>query len=35
MIHRHEDGTEEWLAAFEDDEGRPRQLLTQVRTQVR
>jgi DNA-binding CsgD family transcriptional regulator/catechol 2,3-dioxygenase-like lactoylglutathione lyase family enzyme len=35
MIHRHEDGTEEWLASFEDDEGRPLQLLAQVRAQVR
>jgi DNA-binding CsgD family transcriptional regulator/catechol 2,3-dioxygenase-like lactoylglutathione lyase family enzyme len=35
MIHRHEDGTEEWLAAFEDDEGRPLQLITQVRSAVR
>jgi DNA-binding CsgD family transcriptional regulator/catechol 2,3-dioxygenase-like lactoylglutathione lyase family enzyme len=23
MIHRHPDGTEEWLAAFKDNEGRP------------
>jgi DNA-binding CsgD family transcriptional regulator/catechol 2,3-dioxygenase-like lactoylglutathione lyase family enzyme len=23
MIHRHADGTEEWMAFFEDDEGRP------------
>ena len=35
MIHRHEDGTEEWLASFEDNEGRPLQLLTQVRAQAR
>lgn len=35
MIHRHEDGTEEWLASFEDNEGRPMQLLTQVRAHVR
>ena len=35
MIHRHEDGTEEWLAAFEDNEGRPLQLVTQVRTASR
>lgn len=35
MIHRHEDGTEEWLASFEDNEARPLQLLTQVRAQVR
>lgn len=35
LIHRHEDGTEEWMAAFEDNEGRPLQLMTQVRGQVR
>jgi DNA-binding CsgD family transcriptional regulator/catechol 2,3-dioxygenase-like lactoylglutathione lyase family enzyme len=35
MIHRHEDGTEEWLAFFEDDEGRPLALSTQVRSMVR
>ena len=35
LIHRHEDGTEEWMAAFEDNEGRPLQLMTQVRAQVR
>jgi catechol 2,3-dioxygenase-like lactoylglutathione lyase family enzyme len=35
MIHRHEDGTEEWLAFFEDDEGRPLALLTQVKSVVR
>jgi methylmalonyl-CoA/ethylmalonyl-CoA epimerase len=23
VIHRHPDGTEEWMAFFEDDEGRP------------
>lgn len=34
-IHRHEDGTEEWTAFFEDDEGRPLGLMTQVRTTVR
>jgi len=31
LIHRHENGTEEWMAAFEDNEGRPLQLMTQVR----
>lgn len=31
MIHRHEDGTEEWMAFFEDNEGRPLALMTQVR----
>ena len=35
MIHRHEDGTEEWMAFFEDDEGRPLALMTQVRSVVR
>ena len=35
LIHRHEDGTEEWMAAFEDNEGRPLQLMMQVRAEVR
>ena len=35
LIHRHEDGTEEWMAFFEDDEGRPLALMTQVRSSVR
>ena len=35
LIHRHEDGTEEWMAAFEDNEGRMLQLMTQVRSQAR
>lgn len=35
LIHRHEDGTEEWLAAFEDNEGRPLQLMMQVRASAR
>ena len=35
LIHRHEDGTEEWMAAFEDNEGRLLELMTQVRTEVR
>jgi methylmalonyl-CoA/ethylmalonyl-CoA epimerase len=30
LIHRHEDETEEWMAAFEDNEGRPLQLMMQV-----
>ncbi|MBS0378420.1 MAG: hypothetical protein JSS29_08040 [Proteobacteria bacterium] len=30
MIHRHPDGTEEWLALFSDPEGRPLALLSQV-----
>ena len=35
MIHRHEDGTEEWMAFFEDNEGRPLALMTQVRSNTR
>jgi DNA-binding CsgD family transcriptional regulator/catechol 2,3-dioxygenase-like lactoylglutathione lyase family enzyme len=35
LIHRHEDGTEEWFAAFEDNEGRPLQLMSQVRATAR
>jgi len=35
LIHRHEDGTEEWMAAFEDNEGRPLQLMMQVRASAR
>jgi DNA-binding CsgD family transcriptional regulator/catechol 2,3-dioxygenase-like lactoylglutathione lyase family enzyme len=31
MIHRHADGTEEWLAAFKDNEGRTLAILSQVR----
>ncbi|HVH84463.1 MAG TPA: LuxR C-terminal-related transcriptional regulator [Steroidobacteraceae bacterium] len=31
MIHRHADGTEEWLAHFNDPEGRPLGILAQVR----
>jgi catechol 2,3-dioxygenase-like lactoylglutathione lyase family enzyme len=30
LIHRHADGTEEWLAAFRDPEGRPLALMSQV-----
>lgn len=30
MIHRHEDGTEEWMAFFEDNEGRPLAIMSQV-----
>jgi DNA-binding CsgD family transcriptional regulator/catechol 2,3-dioxygenase-like lactoylglutathione lyase family enzyme len=30
MIHRHSDGTEEWMAAFKDNEGRPLAILSQV-----
>ena len=35
MIHRHDDGTEEWMAFFHDDEERPLALLTQARTTSR
>ena len=35
LIHRHQDGTEEWMAAFKDNEGRPLQLMMQVRSNVR
>ena len=35
LIHRHEDGTEEWMAFFEDNEGRPLALMTQVRAAAR
>ena len=35
LIHRHEDGTEEWMAAFEDNEGRILELMTQVRSTIR
>jgi len=31
MIHRHGDGTEEWMAAFKDNEGRPLAIMSQVR----
>ena len=30
-IHRHEDGLEEWMAFFDDNEGRPLALMSQVR----
>lgn len=30
MIHRHADGTEEWMAFFEDNEGRPLALMAQA-----
>jgi methylmalonyl-CoA/ethylmalonyl-CoA epimerase len=32
MIHRHPDGTEEWLANFVDPDGRPLALMAQVAT---
>ena len=31
LIHRHADGTEEWLAVFKDPDGRPLALMSQVR----
>ena len=31
LIHRHEDGTEEWMAFFSDNEGRPLAIMAQVR----
>jgi DNA-binding CsgD family transcriptional regulator/catechol 2,3-dioxygenase-like lactoylglutathione lyase family enzyme len=31
MIHRHEDGTEEWMAFFEDNERRPLGIMSQAR----
>lgn len=30
MIHRHDNGTEEWLAVFNDNEGRPLAIMAQV-----
>ncbi len=35
LVHRHEDGTEEWMAFFEDDERRLLALIAQVRTNAR
>lgn len=35
MVHRHEDGTEEWMAFFEDNERRPLALMAQVRSHSR
>jgi DNA-binding CsgD family transcriptional regulator/catechol 2,3-dioxygenase-like lactoylglutathione lyase family enzyme len=32
IIHRHEDGTEEWMAFFSDNEGRPLSIMSQVTT---
>ena len=31
MIHRHADGTEEWMAFFKDPDGRPLAIMAQVR----
>ena len=30
MIHRHDDGTEEWMAFFNDNEGRPLAIMSQA-----
>ncbi len=30
MIHRHQDGTEEWMAFFKDNEGRPLAIMAEV-----
>ena len=32
MIHRHEDGTEEWMAFFNDNEARPRGIMSTARS---
>lgn len=34
LIHRHEDGTEEWMAFFNDNEGRPLAIMSQVTASV-
>jgi len=31
-VHRHADGTEEWMAFFKDPEGRPLAIMSQVRS---
>lgn len=33
MIHKHEDGTEEWFAFFKDNEGRPLAIMSQTKVQ--
>jgi DNA-binding CsgD family transcriptional regulator/catechol 2,3-dioxygenase-like lactoylglutathione lyase family enzyme len=35
LVHRREDGTEEWMAFFEDNDGRALAIMTQVRSIVR
>lgn len=35
MIHRHDDGTEEWMAFFQDDQERPLALMSQAQTSTR
>jgi DNA-binding CsgD family transcriptional regulator/catechol 2,3-dioxygenase-like lactoylglutathione lyase family enzyme len=32
MIHRHDDGTEEWMAFFQDNDGRPLGIMSQAKT---
>jgi hypothetical protein len=32
MIHRHDDRTEEWMAFFKDNEGRPLGIMSQVKS---
>jgi len=31
MIHRHDDGTEEWMAFFKDNDGRPLAIMAQTK----
>ena len=31
MIHRHDDGTEEWMAFFKDNDGRPLGVMSQIK----
>jgi methylmalonyl-CoA/ethylmalonyl-CoA epimerase len=31
MIHRHDDGTEEWMAFFNDPDGRPLAIMAQAK----
>ena len=35
MIHRHADGTEEWLSMFKDPEGRPLGLMAQAKAKTK
>lgn len=35
LIHRHEDGTEEWMSFFADPEGNTLALMSQVKSQAR
>lgn len=34
MIHRHEDGTEEWMAFFQDNDGRPLAIMSQAKKET-